>query len=179
MRWLGALLLAFPASAQVRILATPEPMSVLRSIGLRDLGLWHLAVCNDGAASVALPRERLLLALPSVRIVSNDRARAVLEHSRGRTRKAVAARVVRHLLLGATAGAGAAQVPARAVGYLALGFGVADQVAQRLESEIPSAAPILAGLSDDTLTLNPGQCGSRTVFAALQTGARPVEAVVK
>lgn len=40
-------------------------------------------------------------------------------------------------------------------------------------------APYLAGLSDEPLTLGPGQCGSRTVFAALVHGAKQIEAVIR
>lgn len=178
MRTLAFLLLTIPGISQVRILATPEPMAVVRSVGLRDMGLWSAAVCNDSAVPVSLQRERLVQALPTVRIISSERARAVLAYSRGRTKKAVAARVIRYVLIGATAGAGLAQVPARAVGYLAVGLGVADQVAARLDNDVPSLAPLLSGMSDEPLALGPGQCGSRTVFAALQIGAKPIEAII-
>jgi hypothetical protein len=173
---LAILVLAFPAGGQMRILATPEPMEVVRSVGVRGLGLWHLTVCNDSEAAVSLSQERLRLALPGIRIVASDRARAVLTYSRSRTRTAVAARVIQYLLMGAAPAAGFSGVPTPVVAGLALGIGVANQMAARLDSEVPPLAPLLSGLSDEALALGPGACGVRTVFAAPVHGARPVEA---
>lgn len=172
------LLIAGPLAGQVRILATPEPMEVLRAVGLRTLGLWTVTACNDSPRATMLPKERLMLALPSVRIVHTDRAKAVLSYAQGRQPRARAVQVIRYALLGAAVASGFAGGSPAASAGLAAGAGFADQFARRLEAETPSLAPWLAGLSDEPLRLDPGSCGFRTVFAALQRGARPVEVTI-
>lgn len=176
---LALILLCLPVWGEVRILATPEPMAVLESLGLRTLGLWSITVCSEAAVPVTLPRERLVLALPAVRIVSNERARAVLAHAQGRAWQARVAGVIRYALLGSTAGTATARTQGNVVAGLALGVVLADQIARRLESEMPALAPWLAGLEESPMILPPGACGIRTVFAALQHGAKPVEAVIR
>jgi hypothetical protein len=165
-------------SIGVRVRATPEPMSVLEALKLRTLGLWSLSVCNETAATRTLARERLVLALPSIRIVGNDRARSALEYARGRTWQARTASVIRYGLLGATASTALAGSQKRVIASLAAGALVADQVARRLDADTPALAPWLAGLSDEPLVLNPGACGSRTVFAAPMRNARVVEVTI-
>lgn len=171
------LIFAFVVScqAQVRVLATPEPMVVLQALRVRDLGLWNLSVCNDSATPVVLQHERLVLALPSLRIISSVRAQAVLAHARSRTPRATAARIIRYAPIVATAAAGLSQVPARAVGIMAVGAIAADQIASRLEASTPLLEPLLRGTTDTALELGPGQCGSRTVFAAIQQSVKPIE----
>lgn len=176
------LLLCLPLWGQVRIKATPEPMVVLRSLRMRSLGLWTLAICNDSEQDVALSRERLTLAFPpssGLRIVSSERAREALAYAQRRTWQARVASVMRYGLMASTAGTALAGSQKNVVSGLALGAVLADQVARRLENEIPRLDPWLAGLSDDPLTLGPGQCGSRTVFAALQKEAHVLEVTIK
>jgi hypothetical protein len=146
---------------------------------MRTLGLWSISACNETAAAITLPRERLVLALPSVRIVSNERARAALAYAQGRTPAARAAGVIRYLLLGGTVAGAAVGSRKEAVAALAGAALLADQVARRLDSEVPGLAPWLAGLEDGPVTFGPGACASRTVFAALVHGAKPIEAVIR
>lgn len=177
----AVLFIVFPSTVQpqVRILATPEPMAVMQSLGMRTLGLWSISLCNDTASPVTISRERVILALPAVRIVSTERARAALAYAQGRTWQARAAGVMRWGLMGSTVGAALAGTNKQVIAGLAVGALLADQVARRLENEIPRLDPWVAGLSDEALTLGPGQCGSRTVFAALQRGAKVTDAVIE
>lgn len=176
---LAFILLCLPLWGQIRILATPEPMAVMQSLGMRTLGLWAISICNDTASPVTIPRERVVLALPVVRIVSSERARAALEYAQRRTWQARAASAIRYGLMGSTVGTAVAGSQKTVIVGLAFGAVLADQVARRLENEIPRLDPWVAGMSDAPLVLGPGQCGSRTVFAALQHGARQVEAVIR
>lgn len=176
---LALILLCLPLWGQVRILATPEPMmEVLKSLGMKGLGLWVVTACSESGLPVTLPRERLILALPTVRIVSTERARAALEYAQRRTWQARAAGVIRYGLMGSTVGTAAAGSQKTVIAGLALGAILADQVARRLENEIPRLDPWVAGLSDEPLALPPGACGTRTVFAALQRNAHVVEITI-
>ncbi len=169
------LLLAPALVGQVRILATPEPLEVLRSIGVRGLGLWTLTICNDSPAPLLLSRERLQLALPNIRMVSNERARSVLMYYRGRRPAARAAQVLRYAAMGATIGAGFAGLPASAIAGLAIGTAGADQYSRILESQLPGLDPLVGCLINESMALGPGQCGTRCAFAALKHGAAPTE----
>jgi len=176
---LAAILLALPLWGQVRLIATPEPMAVMESLGMRSLGLWTVSLCSESPAPVVVPRERLVLALPTVRIVPNDRARAALQYAQERTWQARTAGVMKYILLGATGATALAKTNPNVVAGLAVGTGVAMEVARRLEGDTPVLTPWLAGLDDGPLVLGPGQCGSRTVFAAKQPNVKVVEAVIR
>lgn len=172
-------LACLPLWGQVRLIATPEPMVVMQSLGMRTLGLWTISLCSESAVSVTIPRERLILALPTVRIISTERARAALVYAQERTWQARTVSVIRYGLLGSTVGTAVAGTRKGVIVGLAAGALLADQIARRIESEIPRLDPWVAGLDDAPLVLGPGQCGSRTVFAALQRQARVVETTIK
>lgn len=184
-------LAALAASGQgVRVQATPEPMAVMESLGMRSLGLWSVALCSEAAVPRIVTREQLILALPTVRIVATERAKAALQYAQGRTWQARMASGIRYVLMGGTAGSAllavrqndsgrpACRYCAAATATLAVSTVFADQVARRLDSEVPALAPFLAGVSDEPLSLAPGACGTRTVFAALQSGAHVTMAVI-
>ncbi len=101
-----------------------------------------------------------------------------LRAARDRQPRARAVQVIRYALLASAVAAGFAGGSPTAGAGLAVGAGFADQFARRLESETPALTPWLAGLSDEPLRLEPGACGMRTVFAALQRNAKPIEVTI-
>jgi hypothetical protein len=167
-----------PLLAQVRLIANSEGQEVLKPLAVRGITLRTVSACNDGPVLVTLQRERIQLALPTIRIINNERAIAVLTAYQGRNKKAVAAQIIQYATLVAAAMGGMNEVPAQVVGWLASASLGADQVGRKLAGEVPALGPLLAGVSSEPLVLGPGQCGTRTYYAAISS-AKPVEAVIR
>jgi hypothetical protein len=157
------------APVKVSIQFVPEPMEVLKAVGIASrLGLWRIGICNDSAIAVQIPPERIYMAAGSVRIVSPARASLVLSQRQKQSVKAVMVEVIEYALIGASVigGGGMFSISTKGLGELALATGVAHTVHDKLQGQIPS----LAAFTEDALTgpvaLAPGQCATKSAFAA-------------
>lgn len=174
------ILLALPLTAQVTVQYTPEPMAVLESVHVRNVGLWSIRACNDGAEAVALSEERLYIAAPGIRLISSNRARLVVIAGAKRSKKAIAAEWIGWGLMGATAltGFGPISATQSVVAGLAMGGGFASAVKTRLESAAPDISPFVADLLSGPVSIPVGGCVSRIVFAAKAKNPQPVTVTI-
>lgn len=177
-RILFLLACSLPLSAQLRVLATPEPPEVLKALNLRGLALWDVMVCNDGATHLNVAPERIRMLLPALRVVDPARAQAVLQTAVKRSKAATAARLLGYGAALATTFTGSGMIAANAktVASLALGTVVLTQGQKWTEASVPDTTPYLSNGLTAPIDLNPGACATRTVFAARTRGAKPLQA---
>lgn len=171
-----ALLCAAGAAAQVFVMARPEPMLVTNAIPVRVVGMWDLHVCNDGPTPARVPAEKVFIALREIPLISASSARVVLTNRRSQNKKAVAAMLIRYgLTIGTSVTAfGPVAASRTVVGALAFAGVMAAQTERQLQDGVPSIEPFTSNLLDGALELEPGDCQTRTAFAAKVKRARPV-----
>lgn len=176
-----ALLLTASSYAQVSVVYTPEPMAVLKALNVRDIGLWSVRACNDGAAAVTVPAERFYMAAPLVRLITPARARAVVLDRRGRSGKATAAKYIGYGLTLATALTGFGPIAANTTVVASLAFGstIAMETRRQLEAEIPDTGPFFETLLEEPVQLAPAACATRTAFAAKMRSPKPIAATIQ
>lgn len=168
-------LLALPLAAQVTIQYSPEPMAVLESVHVRNVGLWTVRACSDSA--VTLPEERIYMAAPpQLHLIGSDRARLVIMAGAKRSKKAIAAELIGWGLMGATAltGFGPISATPRVVAGLAMGSGLAGSIKTRLEGAAPDISPFIAKMLAGPVSIAAGGCETRVVFAAKMKNPQPV-----
>lgn len=172
------LICTFALCAQLRVLATPEPMEVVRALNVRDIGLWDVVICNDGDTARSVPVERIRLMLPGLRIIDQARAQAVVSTALKRSKRALAARLLTYGAALATTftGSGLVTANARVISSLAVGTVTLTQTSKWVESSLPDLSPFAASSLSAPVELQAGACTTRTVFAAKTKGARPIEA---
>lgn len=174
MRFLLALL-ALPLAAQVTVQYSPEPMAVLESVHVRNVGLWTIRACADSA--VTLPEERFYMAAPpQLHLIGSDRARLVIMAGAKRSKKAVAAEWIGWGLMGATAltGFGPISATPKVVAALAMGGNLATTVKTKLEGAAPDISPFVAKMLSGPVSIAAGGCETRVVFAAKMKNPQPV-----
>ncbi len=176
-----ALLLCGAAQAQVSAQFSPEPMAVMSSLNIRSMGLWSVRMCNDGAAPVLLPEERIYMAAPGLSLIMPVRARAILLTRQASTQKATVVRYIKYGLIGAAGltGFGAVAASTTVIASLASGAALAGEVQRTLELEIPSIAPFADSLLEGPITLPPGGCATRTAFAAKVKNPKAITAQIQ
>ncbi len=181
--WLILFCLLLPATvrAQVTVAYTPEPMVVLRAMNVRDIGLWSVRACNDGPAAVTVPVERLYMASGAVRLITPERARAVVLDRRSRSKKALAAQYIGYGLSIAAVLTGFGPIAASkdVIAALALGSTVAHEARRQLDAEAPDTGPFLESMLNGPVTLEAGACATRTAFAAKMKAPATVFATIR
>ena len=172
--------LAIPTEAQVSLLFTPLPLRASRTVGIRNVGLWTVLVCNDGPAFVNLPEERILMAAPTLLALDHATALATLTQSHVRDRSVVIANLLQNAVLLSsifTAGGLIAASP-RIIVSLTLGASGAMQLANAIKGQAPDLSGIQANLLETILPLAPSSCATRTVLAGIHPGVQPVAATL-
>lgn len=174
-------LLTSSLPGQVSIQLSPEPMEVLAALHVRGVGLWTLRVCNDSSSATLVAPERILMAVPSVRILDSSRAEAVLAAARGRNWRVQAATYISLGALMATAltGWGAIAAQPAVIAALGVGSGAARLVADELGRNAPDLGPYTGSLLETPIALSAGQCATRTVFAGKMKNPVSISAVLK
>lgn len=173
-------LLALPLAAQVTVQFSPEPMAVLESVHVRNVGLWSIRACSDGPA-VTIAEERFYMAAPpQLHLIGSDRARLVIMAGARRSKKAVAAELIGWGLMGATAltGFGPISATPRVVAGLAMGSGLAGSIKTRLEGAAPDVSPFVAKMLAGPVSIAAGGCETRVVFAAKMKNPQPVTVTI-
>lgn len=168
------LILAALASGQVTVIYTPEPMVVLSALHFKDLGLWTISACNDSAATVILAPERFQLAAgPRLRIIAPERVQAMLERQRERTPASLVVNLAAGGAFLAAGLTGFGPIAARKewTAGLAWGGALLTQASGWFKAKVPNLAPYRDSLLTVPIILGPGQCTTKTVFAAKQAGA--------
>lgn len=175
------LCLSVVCAGQVTLIFTPEPMVVLSALHFRDLGLWTISACNDGAAPIMLAPERFELAAgPRLRIIARERVQAMLERQRERTPASLLMTLAGGGAFVAAGLTGFGPVAAKKewVASLAWGGALLTQGAGYFKQKIPSLAPFQDSLLKGAVLLGPAECTTRTVFAAKQAGAATFTATI-
>jgi len=175
---LAALLACGALCGQIRVLATPEPLEVLRATGVRNLGVWTIGVCNDGKEARVVSPERIRMLLPELRIVEPSRAAALLNQGQRRSKRATLARLLAYGAALATSFTGSGLVSANPtiISALALGTVTLNQASSWTASTLPDLSPFSSNLLSSSLDLPAGGCATRSVFTALMKHARPMSA---
>jgi len=175
--------LCLPLAAQVRVLATPEPMAVLAALNVKELGFWNVVLCNDDLSAVTIAPEEIKLALPTIRIVQPDIAWTVLTDKRAKSKKAKVAKYLTYAGIGALTVAGFRNVDAswltpKVVSAIGLGTIALDKFKQQMESELPSLAPFADTLLRGPVVLGPRACVTKAFFAGKMPNPQPVAAMI-
>lgn len=182
----AALFLAVSAGAQeVIIKYTPDPMAIVTSViaNAHDIGRWTIEVCNNGNVPVTIPWERISMAAPSIRFLSNTDAALNLNSKPPRT---FWGQVGHYGSIGAEAAAlGLAVANSRGnaawITGLSIGGMVAPGITQIAQQQIPSVAPLLQ-FGQYPVTLSPngtsGSCFTDYRYAAKMHGVAVVIAVI-
>ncbi len=184
-RFAAALLLclivtARESRAQVSLLFTPQPLRTSRSVGIRNVGLWTVLACNDGAAMRILPEERILMAAPALWALDHATALTALTQSHVRDRSVVIATLLQQAVMLTTiltAGGLVAASP-RAIVSLTLGDSAAQQLASAIRGQAPDLSGIQSNLLETSLSLGPGACATRTLLGGIHKGATAISAQI-
>jgi hypothetical protein len=174
---LAALALAAPLAAQIRVGCTPDSMAAARagSLAAAELGRWRCYALNVGPTQANLSATAFALGFMELHQVSAADAADIFGMKQAKTKKAVAARVLKYGLVGAaivTSGGWISVTPAIA-GWLGLAATGASQVQQQLEKEVPTTSNALAGMwgPNEVVALAPGQGFQWKVYASKIKGA--------
>lgn len=172
-----AIVLALPMAAQVTVQYSPEPAAVLKTVHLRGFVLVDIRACvGPNAPGTTLAAERLLMAAPpEFRLIGANRAQLVLQAGRKKDKKVIAAEITGWALMGGAALTGFGPIAAtpKIVASLATAGVLANQVKTKLEGEAPTLEPFLSQLLSGPVTIAPGGCETRVVFAAASKGLKP------
>ncbi len=162
------LLLALLAD-DIAIRVSPEPLAVTRArVGdVRGMGVWRLVACSAAAEPVRLSALAVEMAVEDLSILDPEAAAAVIRSTPSARRRD---RIVQGLMFAGIAAAGLAagnyvRITGREAGMVALGLDLVNRAKGKLEAGAVVLDP--SKLLTGTLELAPGECTSRTVFAAL------------
>jgi len=169
-----------PAYCQVTVQFAPEPMAVLQSVNVKNVGLWTVRACTTGP-SVTLAEERFYMAAPpQIHLIGSDRARLVVMAGAKRSKKAIAAEWIGWGLMGATAltGFGPISATQSVVAALAMGSSIAGGVKSRLESGAPDLSPFIGQMLSGPVSIPTGGCVTRVAFAAKMKNPQPATVTI-
>lgn len=182
-RLAAAALLFFAASAaaraQVSLMFTPQPARTSRTVGVRNATVWSVLACNESAASINLPEERILMAAPAVFALDHATALSVLQQNHSHDRSVVVANVIQEAIMLSTifTAGGLISASPRAIVSLTLGASGADKLAGALRGQAPDLSAIEAELLYNSIPLGPGACATRTILTGLTKGSVPLSPI--
>ncbi len=173
--------LTTPVHGQASLLFTPQPLRTSRSLGIKNVGLWTVLVCNDSAQALSLPQERILMAAPNLWALDHATALTMLQQNRVHEPHFVASTLLQQSLILATilVAGGMITASSRALVSLTLGSTAAQQISSDLKGQIPDLTGIQNNLLETTLSLAPGACATRTVLGGLHKGATAIPAKIQ
>ena len=169
-----------PVHGQASLLFTPQPLRTSRSLGIKNVGLWTVEVCNDSDKPLSIPQERILMAAPALWALDHATALAMLQQNRVHEPHLIASTLLQQSLILATVlvAGGMITASARALASLTIGSTAVQQVAGDLKGQIPDLTGIQNNLLEPSLSLAPGACATRTVLGGLHKGATAIPAKI-
>jgi hypothetical protein len=121
------------------------------------------------------------MALPTVRFVQPDRARAIIVAGVGKSKKAIAAKWINYGLMGAIPMTAWGPIAASKtiIGAIGVGASIGGQVQKSLEGQLPDLTPLFATALTAPFALAPGACDTHTVFNAKQKAIGNVQSKIE
>jgi hypothetical protein len=155
-----------PAPKLVKAQYVPEPMIVLKSLHIKDFGVWTCRICSDLDSVITIPKEKVFMAAGTkIRPIDELRATSMLMQGQS---KHWTLRTLRILGI-----AGAATLLAMRTStdpsvlkWLGVGSSSIPILSEFLSKDVPDLSPYLSNMLKADVVLSAGHCATYSIFAA-------------
>lgn len=159
------------ACGQATVLFTPQSMVSIKSItGSKTMvGEWTVAVCSDSPAVQTIPRERILMGAPSIRVMPTHQAEDVLGRGAANDPKSIIGNNGDTVLALTSTGLSVAGLATDVPNMQWVGLGITGLrlVFQVLKARAPDPRPYFSDQLPAEIRLQPARCATFLLFASL------------
>jgi hypothetical protein len=177
------LIACLPAAAQFRLLVTPWSLGTTDAVFANRaaaIGIWDVSICLESSTAKSIQRPQILMAVPQLRVLSNDIAEDLLTRRAKSSKWALLGRYgatalqfapAAVSLWGATTGNNSLVLTGSASG---LGLSLLTLGVDRAKERAPNPSAYFERFLPNSIELVPGECESYLLAAGLMQSAAPI-----